>query len=78
MFTAILCGLPVTALAFEFGGQLALVKDIPCLAPHNLQYTHGHTLVSLSSCQVCSVCMSGGRIEWVIILWIETQEKFFE
>lgn len=82
MFTTTLCGFSATALAFEFDGQLALGRG--CLLPDPPQspvclcmHTHGHTLVSLSSCQVCSVCMSGGRIEWVIILGMETQENFF-
>ena len=75
MFTAILCGLPATALAFEFGGQLALGRGYPLPDPYNLQHTPA--LVSLTSCQVCSVCVSGGRIEWVLILEMETQEFFF-
>lgn len=80
MFTAILCGLPTTALAFEFGGQLALGRGYsPPLNPHSPRHAHTHThtlLISLSCCQVCSVCV-WGRIEWVIILGMETQEIFF-
>lgn len=43
-----------------------------------LPYPHArrHTLVSLSSCQVCSVCV-WGRIAWVIILGMGNTGKFF-
>lgn len=58
MFTAVLCGLPATALAFEFGGQLALGRGYPRWPPAT-SGAHGHVLVSLSSCQVCRVCVWG-------------------
>lgn len=53
-----------TALAFEFGGQLALSRAYPLPDPPqspvcSCMHTLGHTLVSLSSCQVCSVCVWG-------------------
>lgn len=58
MFTTILCGLPTTVLAFEFGGQLALRGGYPLLdPPQTPTHAQGHTLISLSSCQVCSVCV---------------------
>lgn len=44
MFTALLCGLPTTALAFEFGGQLALGGggEISPARPPTISSTHMH------------------------------------
>lgn len=65
MFTTVLCGLPVTGLAFEFGGQLALGRpSYPPSGPYpqhtrTHRHKHTHTFIFLSSCQVCSVCVLG-------------------
>ena len=64
MFTTILCGFSAVALAFEFGGQLALGRGYPLPDPPqspgcSRAHAHGHILTSLSSCQVFSVCVWG-------------------
>ena len=57
------------------------LPDPPQSPPHIHTQPDTPTLVSLTGCQVCSVCVclcvSGGRIEWVLILGIETREFFF-
>lgn len=70
---------PQLHLHLNLVGSLPWVGASPCLTPPppvSSVFTHGHTLVSLSSCQVCSVCV-WGRIEWVIILGMGNTGKFF-
>lgn len=73
---------PQLHLHLNLVGSLPWVGHIPCPTPHNLQCvracTHLGTLLFLWVAARFVVCVSGGRIEWVIILGMETQEIFFE
>lgn len=76
-FIAILCVLPATAVAFEFGGQLAPPSRWCLLSPH-FSCTHISTLLFLwAAARFVVYVYVLGRIEWVIILRMETQDFFF-
>lgn len=53
---------PQLHLLLNLVGSLPWAGALPCSTPHNLQHTHAHArtqtlLISLSRCQVCSVCL---------------------